>query len=428
MLGSPTFCRCCRVREPSRPRYGGTTSRGESTQCRSAALFARARQLTPEASKREVVRLSIRYRSAALALVFLLIAGADASADSGGATAPVGAGEKMVSCSGLTNCSAPTTVVRGGKLVVRGRRMTAVRRVLFAGAPGHRDDVAASVSGATTKSAEILVPSKARTGPVTLQSAQRRRLGLLRRVRVLASSLEPAVEPGSGSAFYYGSGRKPTYAFTVTEPSRVVVELISDETQATVGSWTVSAQPGAPQSVTWNGTAAGRVAPTGRYRFRVVSGPAAPVADTATAFSFADNFFPIRGPHDLGQSPTNGFGGGGQRRHMGQDMFAACGTKLVAARGGTVRFAGYQAAAGNYVVIDGSSQGSPDYVYMHMRKPSPSRTGDRVLTGQSIGEVGETGRASGCHLHFELWSSPGWYVGGKAFDPLPSLRQWDAFS
>ena len=35
--------------------------------------------------------------------------------------------------------------------------------------------------------------------------------------------------------------------------------------------------------------------------------------------------FPIAGPHDLGRSPTNRFGGG--RGHNGQDMFAACGTK-----------------------------------------------------------------------------------------------------
>ena len=41
------------------------------------------------------------------------------------------------------------------------------------------------------------------------------------------------------------------------------------------------------------------------------------------------------------------------------------------------------------------------------------RTGQRVFTGQALGEVGDTGRASGCHLHFELWSAPGWYQGGS---------------
>jgi murein DD-endopeptidase MepM/ murein hydrolase activator NlpD len=65
---------------------------------------------------------------------------------------------------------------------------------------------------------------------------------------------------------------------------------------------------------------------------------------------------------------------------------------------------------------------------MHLAAPSPVERGERVRTGQRIGAVGDTGNASGCHLHFELWSAPGWYEGGSPFDPLPSLKAWDALT
>ena len=73
--------------------------------------------------------------------------------------------------------------------------------------------------------------------------------------------------------------------------------------------------------------------------------------------------FPIAGPHDLGRNEANRFGGG--RGHLGQDMFADCGTPVRAAQGGKVVFSGYQGAAGNYLVIRGEESGEDD-VYMHL--------------------------------------------------------------
>jgi len=134
-----------------------------------------------------------------------------------------------------------------------------------------------------------------------------------------------------------------------------------------------------------------------------------------------DGVFPIGGRYDFG-TQTNRFGGG--RNHQGQDILAACGLEVLAAKAGTVAWSRYQAAAGNYVVvesIDGTSQ-----VYMHMRDAAIVKRGDRVAAGQQLGFVGTTGRSTACHLHFELWSAPGWYEGGEAFDPLPELRRWAA--
>lgn len=139
------------------------------------------------------------------------------------------------------------------------------------------------------------------------------------------------------------------------------------------------------------------------------------------AVAAAGAVFPIQGPHDYG-TEVNAFGGG--RGHKGHDVFADCGTPLVAAVAGEVAVARFEDRAGNYVVInadDGTSQ-----AYMHMRGPAKVAKGARVVAGQPVGEVGETGRASGCHLHFELWTAPGWYEGGEPIDPLPFLKRLDA--
>ncbi|MDQ3707815.1 MAG: peptidoglycan DD-metalloendopeptidase family protein, partial [Actinomycetota bacterium] len=237
----------------------------------------------------------------------------------------------------------------------------------------------------------------------------------------------PKVDISPDGSFYFGGRRKATFEFTVDDAADVRVELVDDESGAIVATWDVAAKPRVAQRIRWNGKTRSGPAGTGRYSFRLAapaSASARAVPDATSVFFFADHLFPIRGRHDLGQTPTNDFGGGGTRAHYGQDMFANCGTKLAAARGGKVQYAGYHSAAGNYVVIDGAGTGR-DYVYMHLLETPLVRTGDRVFTGQKIGEVGETGRATGCHLHFEMWSAPGWYEGGKAFDPLPALRVWD---
>ena len=127
--------------------------------------------------------------------------------------------------------------------------------------------------------------------------------------------------------------------------------------------------------------------------------------------------FPIAGPHDLGRSPTNGFGGG--RGHTGQDMFAACGTPVVASQGGKIRKAGYDAGGGNFIVLTEKHTGL-DAVYMHLANRPRVRAREKVETNKRIGSVGDTGNADGCHLHFELSTAPGWYAGGQPFDPLPA--------
>ena len=136
--------------------------------------------------------------------------------------------------------------------------------------------------------------------------------------------------------------------------------------------------------------------------------------------------FPVAGPFTYG-GPDARFGAerSNGRLHQGQDLTAAEGTPVVAPWDGEVKAVQYQASgAGHYVVLDGSGE-ERDYVFMHLRTGSiPVREGQTVRTGERIGEVGNTGRSSGAHLHFEIWGGRGWYSGGEPVDPLPLLKAW----
>jgi murein DD-endopeptidase MepM/ murein hydrolase activator NlpD len=133
-------------------------------------------------------------------------------------------------------------------------------------------------------------------------------------------------------------------------------------------------------------------------------------------------FFPIRGKYKFGTGVA-AFGGG--RGHEGHDVFANCGTPLVAAEGGEVVVNKFHARGGNYVVIQVAGADRAE-AYMHLRQPAIVEEGTTVAAGAQIGEVGDTGHADGCHLHFELWIGHWQGVGGPGhvIDPLPTLKQW----
>ena len=137
-----------------------------------------------------------------------------------------------------------------------------------------------------------------------------------------------------------------------------------------------------------------------------------------------EHVFPVAGPYSLG---GEGAVFGAPRRghtHMGHDLSAARGTPVVAPFAGVIDWVRYQrAGAGHYVVLDADDE--RDYVFMHLRRGSiPVAEGQRVAAGEQIGEVGNSGRSFGAHLHFEVWVG-GWYErGGEPVDPLPLLESW----
>ena len=326
---------------------------------------------------------------------------------SGGAAIPQAIAITGVRCvsTSVMACASTRAVVRGGQARIAGRSLDNAAKVVFLGRKTRRDDVSVRPGSRAGAHLDAVVPSRARSGRIAVVDTMGRTATTPAAVRVIEP---PPIDVAPGGGYWIGGQRMPSIA--LPGGSGVVEVLARDGTVATTFE-------ASGASATWNGLLAGRPAAAGIYSLRVggVAGE---------QFTLYDHLFPIRGRHDLGQSHTNMFGGG--RGHQGQDMFASCGAPIAAARGGTVQFAGYHSRAGNYLVIDGAHTGD-DYGYMHLRRPPLVRAGQRVFTGQLIGEVGDTGRASGCHLHFELWSAPGWYEGGRPFDPLPSLRRWDSY-
>ena len=142
---------------------------------------------------------------------------------------------------------------------------------------------------------------------------------------------------------------------------------------------------------------------------------AAPLAGAVPGYTF-----PIQGSWSFGGSAT-AFGDRGGA-HEGVDLLSACGTPVVAASSGTVKANADQSAAGNYLVLTDTPSGE-DQAYMHLQSASPLRPGTRVEAGSPIGAVGDTGNATACLLHFELWGAPGWQD-GKPRDPSGDLESW----
>jgi murein DD-endopeptidase MepM/ murein hydrolase activator NlpD len=114
--------------------------------------------------------------------------------------------------------------------------------------------------------------------------------------------------------------------------------------------------------------------------------------------------------------PTSAYGlrmrGALPSMHHGYDIAAPLGTPVRTMKRGTVDFAGVMGGYGNVVIIRHGR--NLQTVYAHLARIDV-RTGDAVGDRQQIGTVGQTGNATGPHLHFEVirW--------GRSDDPEPLL-------
>ena len=115
----------------------------------------------------------------------------------------------------------------------------------------------------------------------------------------------------------------------------------------------------------------------------------------------------FRSPLDIPIVVTSPFGMryhpvlGIMKGHSGTDMAADCGTVIRAVASGYVSAVSADVSAGNYVDVNhgmvGGNSVITEYLHMQAQYVSP---GQYVNAGDALGEVGSTGYATGCHLHF----------------------------
>ncbi|MEK4509334.1 M23 family metallopeptidase [Paenibacillus sp. FSL K6-2524] len=85
--------------------------------------------------------------------------------------------------------------------------------------------------------------------------------------------------------------------------------------------------------------------------------------------------------------------------HSGLDIGGQTGDPIYAAANGTVTEVGYSSARGNFVTI--SHPSGLETNYLHMKIVTTTK-GTKVNQGDTIGQLGSTGRSTGPHLHFEV--------------------------
>jgi len=102
---------------------------------------------------------------------------------------------------------------------------------------------------------------------------------------------------------------------------------------------------------------------------------------------------------------------GNVRMHTGVDYAAVKGTPISATAPGRVSFIGWQKGYGQVVEISHGSNTMTRYAHLSA-VPNGLKTGNHVLAGEVIGQVGETGTATAPNLHYEV------RIDGRPINPL----------
>lgn len=135
--------------------------------------------------------------------------------------------------------------------------------------------------------------------------------------------------------------------------------------------------------------------------------------DELNVYRIAAQKVPFGLPLKSGFRYTSGYGPRWGRMHEGTDFASAYGTPIYATADGVVIHADWMSGYGRLVKIQ--HEFGIETRYAHMSKIRV-KVGQRVSRGDRIGDMGNSGRSTGTHLHYEV------RVGGKAINPMTYIK------
>ncbi|WJS86257.1 M23 family metallopeptidase [Paracoccus sp. TOH] len=135
--------------------------------------------------------------------------------------------------------------------------------------------------------------------------------------------------------------------------------------------------------------------------------------DQMNSYRIAVEKMPLAMPVQSAFRYTSPFGRRWGRAHEGIDMAAPVGTPVYATAEGKVIFAGWQRGYGNLIKIQ--HELGTETRYGHLSKIRV-KAGQKISRGSRIGDMGNTGRSTGSHLHYEV------RVNGRAVNPMSFIK------
>lgn len=135
--------------------------------------------------------------------------------------------------------------------------------------------------------------------------------------------------------------------------------------------------------------------------------------DELNLYRIAVEKYPFYHPIQTANRFTSGFGPRWGRMHNGTDFAAPHGTPIRSTADGIVTYVGWQSAYGRLIKI--KHDFGLETRYAHLSKFRVKK-GQRVSRGHHIGDMGNTGRSTGTHLHYEI------RIGGKAINPMKFIK------